>query len=114
MAIDVTTIALAQSYARRVAEDISGFSGSRATISSIVSIDGGNRVTFSYTDEDGNKKTVTMDVMDGKDGSTPIRGVDYWTEEDKKEIVDEVLAEVPEVVIKAVHDGKGNVTLSLS
>lgn len=114
MAIDVTTLALAQSYARRVIKDNNGLSGSCVTISSIVSIDGGNRVTFSYSDEDGTKKTVTMDVMDGKDGTTPVRGVDYWTEEDKKEIVDEVLAEVPEVGIKAVYDGKGNVTLSLT
>lgn len=34
-------------------------------------IDGGNRVTFSYTLEDGTVKTSTMDVMDGKDGKEP-------------------------------------------
>ena len=32
----------------------------------------------------------------GEKGDTPIRGVDYWTEEDKREIVDEVLADIPE------------------
>lgn len=30
----------------------------------------------------------------GADGKTPERGVDYWTESDKQEIVDEVIAEV--------------------
>lgn len=30
----------------------------------------------------------------GKDGYSPVRGVDYWTEEDKKEIVDEVAEEI--------------------
>ena len=32
----------------------------------------------------------------GKDGATPIRGVDYWTDSDKVEIVNEVLASIPD------------------
>lgn len=32
---------------------------------------------------------------EGKDGKTPVKGTDYWTDEDKAEIVDEVLAQVP-------------------
>ena len=32
---------------------------------------------------------------DGKDGVTPVRGVDYWTAEDKQEVIDEVLATFP-------------------
>lgn len=28
----------------------------------------------------------------GEDGRTPVKGVDYWTEEDKQEIIDAVLA----------------------
>lgn len=32
---------------------------------------------------------------DGEDGYTPIRGTDYWTEEDKSEIVSDVLAAIP-------------------
>ena len=35
------------------------------------------------------------DGADGKDGYTPVRGTDYWTEADKREIVDEVAAEMP-------------------
>ena len=31
----------------------------------------------------------------GADGYTPIRGTDYWTEEDKSEIVSDVLAAIP-------------------
>lgn len=36
------------------------------------------------------------DGKDGADGKTPVRGEDYWTEEDKQEIVDEVLEQMPE------------------
>lgn len=28
----------------------------------------------------------------GKDGHTPVKGTDYWTEADKQEIIDSVLA----------------------
>ena len=28
----------------------------------------------------------------GKDGHTPVKGTDYWTESDKQEIIDSVLA----------------------
>ena len=44
---------------------------SKNVIVSTTPIDGGNRVTFSYTLEDGTVKTSTMDVMDGKDGKEP-------------------------------------------
>ena len=36
------------------------------------------------------------DGKDGADGYTPQRGTDYWTEADKKEIVDEVLSAMPD------------------
>lgn len=32
---------------------------------------------------------------DGADGKTPVKGVDYWTEADKQEIISEVLKQVP-------------------
>ena len=32
----------------------------------------------------------------GKDGYSPIKGTDYWTEEDKSEIIDEILTLLPE------------------
>ena len=35
------------------------------------------------------------DGVDGVDGATPVRGVDYWTEADKTEIVEDVLAALP-------------------
>ena len=31
----------------------------------------------------------------GKDGKTPVKGTDYWTEDEKTEIINEVLAALP-------------------
>ena len=31
----------------------------------------------------------------GADGYTPVKGTDYWTETDKQEIINEVLAALP-------------------
>lgn len=79
----------------------------------ITDIEGGHRVTI--TDSTGEK---SFDVLDGEtgpqgpkgdtgetgpqgpsgaagaDGKTPVKGTDYWTEADKQEIVDEVVAEL--------------------
>lgn len=50
---------------------------------------------------DGYTPVKGVDYFDGKDGAagkdgyTPVRGTDYWTEADKREIVDEVAAEIP-------------------
>ena len=33
---------------------------------------------------------------DGADGKTPVRGTDYWTAADKQEIVNDVLAALPD------------------
>lgn len=54
-------------------------------------IDGGYRLTI--TDASG---TQTVDVYHGETGPagyTPVKGTDYWTDEDKAEIVASVLAE---------------------
>lgn len=33
-----------------------------------------------------------LEARDGEDGHTPVRGIDYWTEDDKTEIVNAVLS----------------------
>ena len=43
-------------------------------------------------DEHGN--FVEVPALKGSPGKTPVRGVDYWTEADKEQIVGEVLGEV--------------------
>lgn len=44
-----------------------------------------------------NLKGDTGDAgSDGADGYTPQKGVDYWTEDDKQEMIDDVLLSLPE------------------
>lgn len=49
---------------------------------SVENIEGGHRVTIA--DANGTK---TVDVMDGEDGYTPVKGVDYFTDADKEEFL---------------------------
>ena len=41
-------------------------------------------------------ETEWLESLHGKDGYTPIRGIDYWTEPDKEEIVADVLEQISE------------------
>ena len=43
--------------------------------------------------EDKNGKT-TADVLNGQDGYSPIRGIDYWTEEDKQQVEEEATQQI--------------------
>ncbi|MEE1204172.1 MAG: hypothetical protein UHN59_07705, partial [Bacteroidales bacterium] len=73
----------------------------------VTEIDGGHEVNI--TDKNGTKSFEVMDGKkgdkgdkgdtgtNGKDGYTPVKGTDYWTESDKKEIVDETIEEIKEI-----------------
>lgn len=78
--------ALSQSYTKESLLGGGAVVGKNVIISSIDPIDGGNRITFSYTLDDGTVKTSTMDVMDGKDGSATIPP-EYVTEDELKELM---------------------------
>ena len=75
-----------------------GEDGVSATVS-VKNISGGHRVTITHAGG-----TDVFDVMDGKDGTpgadgkTPVKGTDYFTAADKKEIAEQAaeLVEVPE------------------
>ena len=43
---------------------------------------------FTYAD-------FTQEQLESLKGPAPVRGVDYWTESDKTEIVNDVLAQIP-------------------
>lgn len=51
---------------------------------------------------------------DGEDGHTPVKGVDYWTEEDKSEIVKEVYDFMFDDVLLVDHTTNKNYTLYVS
>ena len=48
----------------------------------------GTMDTYTITYSDNTTSTFTVyNGADGKNGNTPVRGVDYWTDEDKAEII---------------------------
>ena len=47
-------------------------------------------------DVDGTAIATINDGTNGKNGTTPVRGTDYWTEADKAEIVLSVIEELPD------------------
>ena len=74
MGLEILTLGSSKTYTRESLLGGGAVVGKNVTISSITSIEGGNRVTFSYTLDNGTVKTSTMDVMDGKDGIDGTNG----------------------------------------
>ena len=56
----------------------------------ITTITGGHKVTI--TDKNG---PHNFNVMNGTNGTTPVKGTHYWTAAEKSEIVAEVIAQIP-------------------
>lgn len=60
----------------------------------------GKVTTIAITDATGTKTATISDGADGAagakgaDGKTPVKGTDYWTEADKQEIIDAVVAAI--------------------
>ena len=86
MGIDYLTLSAAKGYTDESLLGGGSLVGKNVTISSITPIDGGNRVTFSYTLDNGTVKTSTMDVMDGKDGIDG-KSVTFITKDDDDNII---------------------------
>lgn len=52
-----------------------------------------NGVQIDTTSKNG--ETTTTEVINGKDGYTPVKGVDYFTETEVNQIVNDVLVKIP-------------------
>lgn len=76
MGISIETLVASKKFTSETVLGGGAVVGKNVTISSITPIDGGNKVTFSYTLDNGTVKTSTMDVMDGKDGIDGLNGKD--------------------------------------
>lgn len=80
MGINIETLVAAKKFTSETVLGGGAVVGKNVTISSITPIDGGNRITFSYTLDNGTTKTSTLDVMngvngtDGKDGKNGAKG----------------------------------------
>ncbi|MBQ8830853.1 MAG: collagen-like protein [Oscillospiraceae bacterium] len=62
--------------------------------------------------EKGDTGATGKDGSNGADGYTPVRGTDYWTADDKAEIINEVITALGGSPVFGVVDDAGNITLS--
>lgn len=72
--MDLIAYVLAKKYTDKSIEGGGAIKGKNCTISSIEPIEGGNRVTFQWTLDNGVIETETMDVMDGEQGEPGEEG----------------------------------------
>ena len=76
MGLEILTLGRSKTYTKESLLGGGAVVGKNVTISSITPIEGGNKVTFSYTLDDGTVKTSSMNVMDGKNGIDGLPGKD--------------------------------------
>jgi hypothetical protein len=96
--MDIITYSLSKKYIEDSLKGVGALKGKNCTISSIEPVEGGNKITFSWTLDDGTQKTESLIVMNGKDGS----GNDSYTKE-----------EIDEKISKAIEDAIiGDIDLS--
>lgn len=72
--MDALSYALSKKYTDDSMEGGGAVKGKNCTIDSITEIEGGHRVTFKWTLDNGEVRTGTMDVADGVDGATGAKG----------------------------------------
>lgn len=75
MGISIETLVAAKKFTSETVLGGGAVVGKNVTISSITPIDGGNRITFSYTLDNGTIKTSTLDIMNGVDGKDGKDGI---------------------------------------
>ena len=73
-----------------------------------VNIKGDKGDAFTYEDFTSEQ----LAALKGEKGDTPVKGIDYFTEDDKSEIVESVLSQVPSENLTVEDDGNGNVSVN--
>ena len=86
--IDVATLAAALALVKASGGGGSGEPGFSPTVE-IAEVEGGTQVTI--TDVNGPQ---TFTVLNGTNGTTPVKGVDYFTEQEVQQIVTGAAAQV--------------------
>lgn len=67
--MDIISYAISKKFTEDTADSLGSLKGAPCIIKSKVAIDGGTRITFSWTGTSGTEQTETVDIMDGADGN---------------------------------------------
>jgi len=70
----ITAYALSRGYTDESIAGGGAIKGKNCVIESIEDIEGGHRVTFKWTLDNGTEERQTMDIMDGKQGEAGEKG----------------------------------------
>lgn len=66
--MDMITLALSKAYTKATAEGMGAVKGKNCTIQSKTPIEGGTRIVFAWTFDNGTVQTTSVDVMNGEQG----------------------------------------------
>lgn len=72
MGIDIKTLAAAQQYVKKSLQGAGAIVGKNVQVSKIEPIIGGNKVTFTYTLDDGTQHNSYLEVMNGEQGVSVV------------------------------------------
>lgn len=72
MGINIQTLAAAKSYVKQSLQGAGAIVGKNVQVSKIEPIIGGNKVTFTYTLDDGTQHNSYLEVMNGEQGVSVI------------------------------------------
>lgn len=119
MGISIETLVAAKKFTSETVLGGGAVVGKNVTISSITPIDGGNRIIFSYTLDNGTTKTSTLDVMNGvngKDGSGSSTGEENVIESIKVNGITQTVAEDKsvDITVPTVDVDKNYVDMELA
>lgn len=97
--------ALSKKYTKATADEFGAVKGAPCTIDSIVDIEGGHRITFSWENSSGQTLTDTLDLMDGEQGKSIA---DINQEDDKIILVYTDGTESDPITVPTIQGEKGD------
>ena len=106
MGIDIKTLAAAQLYTKKSLQGAGAIVGKNVQVSKIEPIKGGNRVTFTYTLDNGTPKNSYLEVMNGEQGASVVSA-----NIDETSVLSFMLSNGEKIVAGKIAIDAGNVNL---
>lgn len=106
MSLDIKTLAAAKSYTDQSLQGAGAIVGKNVQVSKIEPIKGGNRVTFTYTLDNGTQKNSYLEVMNGEQGASVVSA-----NIDETSVLSFMLSNGEKIVAGKIAIDAGNVNL---